>query len=131
MRINSFRGMTFAPGKNQDLSTNGWNWKRNVDLDLEHLKKTYNCTVLVSLMEEFEYKLYKNESLFEKVTILLFIELTFSFKVKDHNIELVWYPIPDNNIPPKNKLKEFKKLIEKINNELQKGSTVVVHCKPR
>ena len=72
--IYSIQGMTFAPGKNQDRSSNGWTWRRSVDLDLEHLNKTYNCTVLVSLMQEFEYKSYKNESLFEKVTIKLFID---------------------------------------------------------
>ena len=49
-------------------------------------------------------------------------------KAQDHNIELLWYPIPDGGVPPEDKLEEFKKLIEKVNNELNKGSTVVVHC---
>jgi hypothetical protein len=47
--------MTFAPGKVQSLDLNGIAWHRDLDMDLDRLKKEYNVYALISLLTDKEY----------------------------------------------------------------------------
>jgi len=104
--------MTFAPGKVQLGSLTGVNWKRDVGKDLATLKREYQTDVLVSLMQEYEYKQYSMQSLFDKI--------------KEFSIEHVVFPIADCHIPTDKQ--QFHKLVENINYKLNAGQTVIVHC---
>ena len=46
---NNKLGITLAPGKYQPYAKSG-NWQRDLDKDLDRLKKEYNTETLVSLL---------------------------------------------------------------------------------
>lgn len=102
--------MTLAPGR-KSPGLDG-NWDRDLDLDLETLKQKYETAILVTLIEEWEFKLLKIEALFEKCQTI--------------QIENIWFPIVDGSVPEN--LEKYIELIEKIDQNLQKGKNVVVHC---
>ena len=104
-------GLTFAPGK---FRMNGWtaSWQRDLELDLMRLRDHYNCRVLVSLIEKFEFDRLKIPTLRERATEL--------------GIHSIWFPIVDGSIPAD--LENFARTITEITNLVDSGRTVVVHC---
>lgn len=73
----------------------------------------YEIDIVVSLLEK--------EEEFE-----LSIELEKQL-CKKHSIEFISFPIQDRKIPLEKK--DFLILINKLNNELQQGKNIVIHCR--
>jgi len=106
-------GMTLCPGKKQERSTSGINWRRDLRSDLQRLKDEYNVSVLVCLMEDEELVYYGVPDLFEMA------ETGFGMEV--HH-----FPIEDGQYPTS--LRNFSMLVDLIVARLSSGRTVVVHC---
>jgi ADP-ribosyl-[dinitrogen reductase] hydrolase len=109
-------GMTFAPGKHQDNPSLGFHmiWRRDLEMDMATLKTRWKCDVLVSLMEEHEYKELGIMNLQDSAMRV--------------GIELIKYPIPDGGVPAS--LSSCNALVDQIvSQHLVKGHCVVIHCK--
>ena len=106
-------GMTFAPG----MKTRGMRgrWDRDLEKDLRVLREEYGADVLVSVMEEHEYRGYKIPELFEQDTV--------------EGIEVLRFAIEDMNIPKEAEAEEYERLIRNVIDRLQDGKNVVVHCR--
>lgn len=105
-------GMTFAPGM-KDVG-----WSREVATDLAALKDEYGTDVLVSLMEDFEYDVYRMNdarSFFESITAV--------------DMESVHFPIVDVDVPRGEQIEEFADFIGGIIGSLREGKNVVAHCR--
>ena len=105
-------GMTFAPGMT-DIG-----WEREVATDLAAVRVEYGTDVLVSLMEDFEYDVYRmndSRSFFESVVAA--------------GMEVVRFPIVDVDVPPEEQMEEFANLIGGIIGSLRDGKNVVAHCR--
>lgn len=59
-------GMTFAPGMKAGTTHGGWRWKRDLRTDLRGLREEFKTDVLVSVMEEHEYRNYEVPELYER-----------------------------------------------------------------
>ena len=103
-------GMTIAPGKKAD----GW-WDRDLDTDLARLREEYSCDLLVSLMEDDEYRWLQIEDLFERAPA--------------HGIAVVRFPIRDVHPPREGEMPQFLELIGQILEAARAGQTVVIHCR--
>jgi protein-tyrosine phosphatase len=106
-------GMTFAPGKKAS-GKNGY-WDRDLDADLLALREEHHTNMLVSLMEEHEYRNLAIPELFEKDRI--------------GGIDVLRFPIRDVNVPREAEAEEYRVLIATIIERLKRGETVVVHCR--
>lgn len=105
-------GVTFAPGK-QHFSLHRILWERSLEKDLTRLRDFYHTDLLVSLIEAHELTDLKIPDLFDQV--------------KSHDIQSLWFPIPDFSIPMS--MPGFMTLVETILKALHQEQTVVVHCK--
>src|SRR6266478_5708993 len=103
-------GMTFAPGKKHQGMTG--HWDRDLDTDLAHLRSEYKTDLLVSLLEEHEFKTLQIPDLRERVT--------------EHGIEILWYPLPDGSVPTS--IEELAEAVSRIVKALGEGQTVVIQC---
>ena len=103
-------GLTIAPGKKAD----GW-WDRDLDTDLKRLRDDYSCDVLVSLMEDHEYRWLHIEDLFERAP--------------SHGIAVLRFPINDGHPPHDGEMLQFLELIGQILEAARAGQTVVIHCR--
>ena len=103
-------GMTIAPGKKAD----GW-WDRDLDTDLKRLRDEYSCDLLVSLMEDDEYRWLQIEGLFERAAT--------------HGIAVLRFPIKDARPPRDGEMPQFHELIGQILEAARAGQTVVIHCR--
>jgi hypothetical protein len=103
-------GMTIAPGK----KING-KWDRDLDTDLACLRDEYSCDVLVSLMEDAEYKGLQIDGLFERAPA--------------YGIAVVRFPIRDVHPPRKGEMPQFCELVGLILDAARAGRTVVIHCR--
>lgn len=104
-------GMTFAPGKVQSNAMTGA-WDRDLDADLERLRQTYGCDVLVCLLEPRE---------------LIELEIgRLPIATWQHGIEYWHHPIPDTRAP--DDLAALRVLVARILRTVSEGRTVVVHC---
>lgn len=101
----------FCPGKCQKGSMTGKNWNRDIEKDLEQLKNTYNCKVILTLMEQVEIT---------RVSPKLFD------KAKEYGIETIHLPIVDGDIP--NSMEDTISMLKKLSERVEKGETVVIHC---
>jgi hypothetical protein len=72
-------GLTFAPGKQDDR------WDRNLDQDLGRLEAEYGITLLVSLIEAFEFEELRIREL--------------PGRAREHGIETLWFPVRDLSVP--------------------------------
>ncbi len=106
-------GLTFAPGKR--TSETGGRWARDLETDLERLREEYQVEVLVSLMEHAEYSELEIPNLFQKA--------------EERGIEILHLPIPDYGVPTEPEADEYEPLVENVVERLEKGETVVVHCR--
>lgn len=102
--------MTLAPGrKSSGLEAK---WERDLDKDLEVLQKKYKTDILVTLMEEWEFKKLKNQALIERCEL--------------YQIENIWFPIVDGGVPTD--IDKYMDLVKNIKSKLETGKNVVVHC---
>lgn len=106
-------GMTFAPGKKAP-GMDG-DWERDLDTDLLALREEYRTDVLVSLMEEREYREFGIPELFEKDRI--------------GEIDVLRFAIRDVSVPREAEAEEYQTLITTIIERLKRGENVVVHCR--
>lgn len=106
-------GMTFAPG----MKTRGMRgrWDRDLEKDLRVLREEYGADVLVSVMEEHEYRGYKIPELFERDLM--------------EGIEVLRFAIEDMNIPKEAEAEEYEGLIRNVADRMREGKNVVVHCR--
>jgi len=104
-------GMTFAPG----MKTRGvrGRWERDLEADLRVLREEYGANVLVSVMEEHEYRGYKIPELFERDTV--------------EGIEVLRFAIEDMDVP--REAEEYEGLIRNVADRMREGKNVVVHCR--
>jgi protein-tyrosine phosphatase len=106
-------GMTFAPGM-KARGVRG-RWDRDLEEDLRVLREEYGAGVLVSVMEEHEYRGYKIPELFERDVV--------------EGVEVLRFAIEDMNIPKEAEAAEYEALIESIVSRMRDGKNVVVHCR--
>lgn len=104
-------GMTMLPGR-QGSASDGGRWARSVIADVNTLRQQ-GVDTLVSLVEPWEWVLTHTESLLPTAAA--------------EGIQTLWYPIPDHGVPPV--LVTFDALLRTILRLLQRGRTVVLHCK--
>lgn len=105
-------GLTFAPGKKQRDAMTG-RWDRDLDADLARLRDEYRTDLLVSLMEEHEYKELRISGLRERAP--------------EYGIEVLWFPVKDAMCPEREE--EFDEAVARMVGALRDGKTVVIHCK--
>ncbi len=106
-------GMIFAPG----MKTRGQRgrWDRDLRADLSVLREEYGADVLVSVMEEHEYRGYKIPELFERGVV--------------EGIEVLRFAIEDMNVPREAEAEEYEGLIRNIVDRMREGKNVIVHCR--
>jgi len=102
-------GMTFAPGM-KDVG-----WDRDMKTDMNDLRKHWRTDVLVSLIEDHEYGLYKMEG--------------YAEEAKTASIAVEEFPIVDVNIPREEQVEEYANLVGGIIGFLREGRNTVVHCR--
>ncbi len=106
-------GMTFAPGKKSEGADGVWD--RDLAADLERLAEEYRVEVLVSLMERVEYSYLEVPNLLQKA--------------EDWGMEVLHLPIPDGSVPVDSEADRYVPLVEDVAERLEKGQTVMVHCR--
>lgn len=104
-------GLSFCPGKFQPNALSG-SWNRSLDLDIARIK-SHGYDVVVSLLEEWEFKELRVTELLEGIT---------------DNYELKWIsvPIKDGGVPDREE--SFSEL-NKIIDILAANKSIFVHCK--
>ena len=107
-------GLTFAPGKQND-SYSWYRWERDVDLDLDRMRREYGVEVVVTLLEEDEMEWMGIE--------------TLGYEVRRRGMEWLWFPIEDLGVPPGEQLLEFVGFSGKVIERLEAGRVVAVHCR--
>jgi protein-tyrosine phosphatase len=106
-------GMTFAPGMWAG-SVRG-RWERDLAADMRALEEEHETDVLVSLMENHEYRGYQIPDLLEQDSI--------------GNIEIIRFAIEDMGVPREAESEGFEAFVRDVVGRLEKGQNVVVHCR--
>ncbi len=106
-------GMTFAPGMR--APSLGGNWERDLSVDLKSLEEKHGVGVLVSLMEEHEYRGYGIPELYERDEF--------------GDIEVRRFAIRDMGIPKEAESREFEAMVRETIENLERGRNVTVHCR--
>ena len=106
-------GMTFAPGMWAG-SVRG-RWERDLTVDMRTLEKEHEIDVLVSLMEDHEYRGYRIPELLEQDTI--------------GNIEILRFAIEDIGVPREAESERFQTFVQDVVRRLEEDQNVVVHCR--
>jgi predicted protein tyrosine phosphatase len=104
-------GLTVAPGK----------WRPGLDSasddlvrdDLLHLRDVHGAKVLVTLLEEFEMR---------RLAIPELLPMAKKLRLRS-----IWFPIQDVSVP--SDMDATVTLVEGIVGHMQRGATVVVHCR--
>ncbi|WP_442246983.1 cyclin-dependent kinase inhibitor 3 family protein [Stenotrophomonas riyadhensis] len=106
-------GITFAPGKFQEVAMTGA-WNRDIDVDLSTIRQ-WGAGYLISLIEPWE---------FDELRIAALPERTMAQGIK-------WYglPIVDGAAPSGAFLEAWRELGPALSQELLRGGRAVVHCK--
>jgi protein-tyrosine phosphatase len=106
-------GMTFAPG----MRTTGMRgrWERDLAADMRALEEEHETDVLVSLMEDHEYRGYQIPELLERDNI--------------GGIEILRFAIKDMGVPREAESERFESTVRDIVQRLEQGQNVVVHCR--
>ncbi len=105
--------MTFSPG--MWAHGVGGRWERDLAVDMRALEEEYRVNVLVSLMEDHEYRGYGIPDLLEKDQI--------------GRIEILRFAIEDMNVPREAESKEFGAFVREVIARLERGQNVAVHCR--
>ncbi|MDP9474172.1 MAG: cyclin-dependent kinase inhibitor 3 family protein [Actinomycetota bacterium] len=106
-------GMTFAPGMR--APSLGGDWERHLVTDLKSLEEEHGIGVLVSLMEEHEYRGYGIPQLYERDQF--------------HGIGVRRFAIRDMGIPKEAESREFEAMVREVIENLERGRNVAVHCR--
>ncbi|WP_372356337.1 cyclin-dependent kinase inhibitor 3 family protein [Xanthomonas sp. NCPPB 3443] len=106
-------GVTFAPGKHQDIAMTG-SWSRDLDIDLQAIS-SWGASHLISLIEPWEFEDLQISALPERAVA--------------HGLRWYGLPIRDGAAPDCGFLQTWKELEKSICNDLLDGERVVVHCK--
>ena len=106
-------GMTFAPGMWAG-SVRG-RWERDLTVDMRTLEKEHETNVLVSLMEDHEYRGYRIPELLEQDSI--------------GNIEILRFAIEDMGVPREAESERFQTFVQDVVRRLEEDQNVVVHCR--
>ena len=106
-------GMTFAPGM-QAESVSG-RWERDLATDMRALEEEHEVNVLVSLMEDHEYRGYRIPELLEKDRI--------------GGIEILRFAIGDMSVPQEAESEMFEAFVQDVVGRLEQGQNIVVHCR--
>lgn len=106
-------GVTFAPGKHQDVAMTGI-WQRDLGMDLEAIKH-WGASDLITLLEPHEFEELKIMELPQRATVS----------------GLRWHglPITDGGPPDSRFLEPWVSLGPTLIDGLKSGKKVVVHCK--
>ncbi len=107
-------GMTLAPGK-RGPSLFGGVWERDLDEDLRALRDDAGTDVLVSLLEPHE---------FEELGVPDLLE-----RAGRAGLRVVHVPIRDAGVPGSDASGAFADVVESLATDLERGATVVVHCR--
>jgi protein-tyrosine phosphatase len=99
-------GLTFAPGKQRGR------WNRDLDQDLARLRTEYGVTLLVSLIEGFE---------FEKLNIR-----ELPGRAQELGIDLLWHPVRDVSVPAS--VEDAGIVVRQIIDHARTGANVAIHC---
>lgn len=106
-------GMTFAPG--MWAGSVGGRWERDLAADMRALEEENETHVLVSLMEDHEYRGYRIPELLEQNTV--------------GNIEILRFAIEDMGVPREAESEKFEAFVGDVVRRLAEGQNVVVHCR--
>lgn len=106
-------GMTFAPGMQAESA--GGRWERELAADMAALEEEHGADVLVSLMEDFEYRYYGIPELLEKDAY--------------RGVEVLRFSIEDMGVPREAESEAFEDFVRSVVSRLEAGKTVVVHCR--
>jgi protein-tyrosine phosphatase len=106
-------GMTFAPGMWAG-SVRG-RWERGLAADMRVLEEEHETDVLVSLMEDHEYRGYRIPELLEQDSI--------------GNIEILRFAIEDMGVPREAESERFQTFVQDVVRRLEEDQNVVVHCR--
>ncbi len=106
-------GMTFAPG----MRTTGMRgrWERDLSADLRALEEEHETDVLVSLMEDHEYRGYQISGLLEQDNI--------------GSIKILRFAIEDMGVPQEAESEGFEAFVQDVVQRMERGQNVVVHCR--
>ncbi|MDP9485993.1 MAG: cyclin-dependent kinase inhibitor 3 family protein [Actinomycetota bacterium] len=108
-------GMTFAPGMKAGTTHGGWRWERDLGADMRKLREEYKTDVLVSVMEEHEYRAYEVPDLYEKDEI--------------EGVEILRFAIQDMGIPQEAESERYRTFVEDVVERLRHEKNTVVHCR--
>ncbi|MDP9440080.1 MAG: dual specificity protein phosphatase family protein, partial [Actinomycetota bacterium] len=89
-------------------------WERDLGADMRKLKEL-GTDVLVSVMEEHEYRHYEIPDLYEKDEI--------------EGIEILRFAIRDMGIPEEAELESYRAFVRDVVGLLRREKDVVVHCR--
>ncbi len=106
-------GMTFAPGMWAG-SVRG-RWERDLTADMRALEEEHETDVLVSLMEDHEYRGYRIPELLKRDGF--------------GNIEILRFAVEDMGVPQEAESKKFEALVQDVVQRLEEDQNVVVHCR--
>lgn len=106
-------GITFAPGKFQEVALTG-SWARDIDTDLAAIR-AWGADYLITLIEPWEFEELQVQALPERAAA--------------HG--LIWHslPIVDGAAPDSRLLAQWGTLGLLLSRELLAGQKIVVHCK--
>lgn len=108
-------GLTYAPGKCGRAPVSGFDWQRDLGLDLDRLRHHHGADLLVSLMEPFEYELLGIPTLFDEA--------------RARGIEVTHLPIVDTLAPTPEQEPAVHALIGRVRDALAEDRAVVIHCR--
>lgn len=107
-------GMSMAPGRHEP-DAGRVAWSRDLHGDLRHLRHVHRCDVLVSLLTDGELRELSIDDLDHAVAI--------------QGIEHHRLAVADGSIPAPGELPAVLALIDRLRDGLQRGRTVVLHCR--
>lgn len=105
--------MTFAPGMRAESA--GGRWERELAADMAALEQDHGANVLVSLMEDFEYRYYGVPELLESD--------------RYGGIEVLRFAIEDMGVPREAESEAFEEFVRAVVSRLEASKNVVVHCR--
>jgi ADP-ribosyl-[dinitrogen reductase] hydrolase len=105
-------GLTFCPGKKQPNAMTG-SWDRDIDLDIESVKR-WGATAVISLLEDFEYYELAVRNL---------------PSVYEDNFRWLNLPIPDKCAPEEAWLADWLDLRNELKTLLINNGKILIHCK--
>ena len=106
-------GMTFAP--DMWAGSVGGRWERDLAADMRALEEEHETNVLVSLMEDHEYRSYQIPELLKRDEF--------------GDIEILRFAIEDIGVPREAESERFEAFVKDVVRHLEQGQNVVVHCR--